>query len=308
MLIYAPHGLAEGISALAAEPIFAAILGTAGPPRFRRRRNGFGTLLHIILEQQVSIDAAAKMYHRLVGLCRPLAPATFLALDDATLRSCGFSRQKMGYARDLAAAVERGSFDFARLAAAEDETALADLLAIRGIGRWSAEIYLLFALGRPDIWPAADLGLQLAMAEQLGLGSRPGEAELRRPRRSVATLAVGRGLPFLAVLSACPRTRRTAPAAGALCLIAQQIAGSRACPVLAQQQPARHDHRGDDEERRHAALRQNANQDLDQDGEQECEYWAQQNSACDRPPSPVRNTVHFCRRLLSTCTRSLCRR
>lgn len=190
--IYAPHGLAEGISALAAEPIFAVILGTAGPPRFRRRRNGFGTLLHIILEQQVSIDAAAKMYHKLVGLCCPLSPASFLELDDATLRSCGFSRQKMGYARDLAAAVECGDFDFARLAAGQDETALADLLAIRGIGRWSAEIYLLFALGRPDIWPAADLGLQLAIAEQLGLGSRPAEAELRlrgeawRPWRSVA--------------------------------------------------------------------------------------------------------------------------
>ena len=190
--IYAPQGLTEGISALAAEPVFAAILGTAGPPRFRRRRNGFGTLLHIILEQQVSIDAAAKMHQRLVGLCRPLAPVTFLALDDATLRSCGFSRQKMGYARDLAAAVERGGFDFTRLAAAQDETALADLLAIRGIGRWSAEIYLLFSLGRPDIWPAADLGLQLAMGERLGLGSRPTETELRlrgeawRPWRSVA--------------------------------------------------------------------------------------------------------------------------
>jgi DNA-3-methyladenine glycosylase II len=191
-VLYAPHGLADGILVLAAEPIFAAILQNAGPPRFRRRRNGFGTLLHIILEQQVSIDAAAKMYQRLVGLCRPHTPATFLALDDATLRSCGFSRQKMGYARDLAAAVERGSFDFARLAAAGDETALADLLAIRGIGRWSAEIYLLFALGRPDIWPAADLGLQLAIAEQLGLGSRPTEVEARlrgeawRPWRSVA--------------------------------------------------------------------------------------------------------------------------
>src|SRR5271166_3652114 len=191
-VLYAPRGLADGISVLAAEPLFAAILENAGPPRFRRRRNGFGTLLHIILEQQVSIDAAAKMYHRLVGLCRPLTPATFLALDDATLRSCGFSRQKMGYARDLAAAVERGSFDFARLAAAGDATALADLLAIRGNGRWSAEIYLLFALGRPDIWPAADLGLQLAIGEQLGLGSRPTEVELRlrgeawRPWRSVA--------------------------------------------------------------------------------------------------------------------------
>jgi DNA-3-methyladenine glycosylase II len=190
--IYAPAGLADGISVLAEEPIFAAILQIAGPPRFRRRRNGFGTLLHIILEQQVSIDAAAKMYHRLTGLCHPLSPASFLTLDDATLRSCGFSRQKMGYARDLAVAVERGNFDFARLAAAGDEAALADLLAVRGIGRWSAEVYLLFALGRPDIWPAADLGLQLAIAEQLRLGSRPREDELRlrgeawRPWRSVA--------------------------------------------------------------------------------------------------------------------------
>src|SRR5260370_3208860 len=122
--VYAPQGLAEGISTLAAEPIFAAILGTAGPPRFRRRRNGFGTLLHIILEQQVSIDAAAKMYHRLAGLCRPLAPATFLELDDATLRSCGFSREEMGQARDRAAAVELGSFDFSQLAPPADEAAL----------------------------------------------------------------------------------------------------------------------------------------------------------------------------------------
>jgi DNA-3-methyladenine glycosylase II len=191
-VLYAPQDLAEGISVLTAEPVFADILERSGPPRFRRRRNGFGTLLHIILEQQVSIDAAAAMHHRLAGLCRPLMPETFLTLDDATLRSCGFSRQKMGYARDLAAAVESGKFDFTRLAAADDETARGELLAIRGIGRWSAEIYLLFALGRPDVWPAADLGLQMAINEQLNLGSRPSELELRRrgeawrPWRSVA--------------------------------------------------------------------------------------------------------------------------
>src|SRR5215468_4782811 len=190
---YAQLGLVDGIAALALEPVFARILQIAGPPRFRRRRNGFGTLLHIILEQQVSIDAAAAMHHRLVSLCRPLGPETFLALDDATLRSCGFSRQKMGYARDFAVAVASGRFDFARLAAADDETALGELLAVRGIGRWSAEIYLLFALGRPDVWPAADLGLQVGITEQLGLGSRPSELELRRrgeawrPWRSVAT-------------------------------------------------------------------------------------------------------------------------
>jgi DNA-3-methyladenine glycosylase II len=189
---YAPEGLAEGISILAVEPVFSGILAHAGLPRFRRRRNGFGTLLHIILEQQVSIDAAAAMHRKLVGLCRPLAPETFIALDDATLRSCGFSRQKMGYARHLAELVAGGEFDFVRLARADDDAAMAQLLSVRGIGRWSAEIYLIFALGRPDVWPAADLGLQLAIADRFGLESRPRERELRplaeawRPWRSVA--------------------------------------------------------------------------------------------------------------------------
>ena len=179
-LIYAPEGLEEGIAALAGEAVFAAIIGRAGRPRFRRRRNAFPTLLHIILEQQVSIDAAAAMHRRLTELCQPLVPENFLALDDATLRRCGFSRQKADYGRRLAQAVTAGSFDFARLAAADDAAALATLIALKGIGRWSAEIYLLFALGRPDIWPAADLGLQLAVGECLGLGERPGEPALRR--------------------------------------------------------------------------------------------------------------------------------
>lgn len=191
-LIYAPEGLEEGIAALAGEKMFGAILARAGAPQFRRRRNGFATLLHIILEQQVSIDAAAAMHRRLAGLCRPLDPVTFLTLDDATLRSCGFSRQKMGYARGLAAAVATGSLDFAALADAEDEAAHAALVTLKGIGSWSAEIYLIFALGRPDIWPAADLGLQLSAADCLGLDERPREAALRelgeqwRPWRSVA--------------------------------------------------------------------------------------------------------------------------
>jgi DNA-3-methyladenine glycosylase II len=140
----------------------------------------------------VSIDAAAAMHRRLAGLCVPLAPEPFLKLDDPTLRSCGFSRQKMGYGRGLAASVTDGSLDFARLGAADDETALAMLVALKGIGRWSAEIYLIFALGRNDVWPAADLGLQFGVAECLGLGDRGGEKELRdlgdrwRPWRTVA--------------------------------------------------------------------------------------------------------------------------
>jgi DNA-3-methyladenine glycosylase II len=210
-LIYAPQRLDDGIAALAGEDVFAAILGRAGPPRFRRRRNGFATLLHIILEQQVSIDAAAAMHRRLVELCRPLAPRPFLALDDETLKRCGFSRQKMGYARGLAAAVAEGRLDFAALAGASDDAAFAALVALKGIGRWSAEIYLIFALGRTDVWPAADLGLQLGVAECLGLAERPREPELRalgnkwRPWRSVAAClfwqsylhARGRAVPRL---------------------------------------------------------------------------------------------------------------
>jgi DNA-3-methyladenine glycosylase II len=210
-MIYAPERLAEGVEALGGEDVFCAILARAGTPRFRRRRNGFPTLLHIILEQQVSIDAAAAMHRRLVGLCEPLAPAPFLALDDATLRRCGFSRQKMDYGRRLAAAVASGEFDFARLAAADDEAALAALIGLKGIGRWSAEIYLIFALGRPDVWPAGDLGLQLAIMECLGLAERPKEPALREigeawhPWRSVAAClfwqsylhARGRAAPLL---------------------------------------------------------------------------------------------------------------
>lgn len=190
--IYAPQGLDDGIVVLAGEPVFAAILAQAGPPRFRRRRNGFATLLHIILEQQVSIDSAAAMHRRLSETCRPLTPERFLALDDATLRGCGFSRQKMGYARSLAEKVAAGAFDFARLADSDDTAAEAALLSLKGIGRWSAEVYLIFALGRSDIWPAADLGLQIAVADELALGARPSEPELRRlgeawrPWRTVA--------------------------------------------------------------------------------------------------------------------------
>ena len=191
-VIYAPQGLEDGIAALAGQSVFGAILERAGPPRFRRRRNGFPTLLHIILEQQVSIDAAAAMHRRLGELCRPLEPGPFLALDEARLRACGFSRQKADYARRLAQAVIDGSFDFARLAAAPDEGARAALVGLKGIGRWSADVYLLFALGRPDIWPAGDLGLQLGIAECLELAERPGEEAVRKmgeqwqPWRSVA--------------------------------------------------------------------------------------------------------------------------
>ena len=212
--VLAPRGLSEGLAALGGEPVFAAILERAGAPRFRARRNAFETLLHIILEQQVSIDAAAAMFRRLNEECRPLTPAGFRALDEPTLRRCGFSRQKAAYGRGLADAVTTGALDFARLAASSDDDALAALVALKGIGRWSAEIYLIFALGRDDVWPAADLGLQLGIAAELGLPARPGERELRamgdrwRPWRTVAAC-----LFWQSYLHARNRTAPVLPAA-----------------------------------------------------------------------------------------------
>jgi DNA-3-methyladenine glycosylase II len=214
VLRYAPEGLDDGIVALAGEAPFAAILERAGRPRFRRRRNGFKTLLHIILEQQVSIDAAAAMFRRLHEVCGEVTPAAFLALDEPTLRACGFSRQKAAYGRGLSMAVADGSFDFTWLAAAGDDAAREALVRLKGIGRWSAEIYLIFALGRADIWPAGDLGLQLGVASELGLNPRPDERALRelgerwRPWRSVAAC-----LFWQSYLHARNRAAPTLPAA-----------------------------------------------------------------------------------------------
>lgn len=194
---WAPHGLTEGIAALRArDQLFAEIVRRAGIPRFPQRASGFGTLLHIILEQQVSIEAAAAMYARLQMLCRPLSPDVFLTLDEPTLKSCGFSRQKIGYARGLAAALRDGVIDLAAIETMSDAEAMLALTSLKGIGPWTAEVYLLFALGRPDIWPADDLGLQLGLQHALGLNARPKAAELRRlaepwrPWRSVAACLI----------------------------------------------------------------------------------------------------------------------
>src|SRR5262245_52711493 len=123
-ILYAPERLDDGIAILQTEPVFQAILERAGPPRFRRRRHGFEPFLHISLQQQVSIHAAAAMFRRLGELCRPLTPASFLTLDDATLRICGFSRQKAGYGRALAEAVISGDLDLDRIGVASDDEVL----------------------------------------------------------------------------------------------------------------------------------------------------------------------------------------
>ncbi len=189
----APERLEEGARALAQlDPDFARILAAYGLPRFPRRPASFATLLHIILEQQLSLDIAARLWKRLKERCRPLTPRRFLELDEATLMNCGFTRQKIGYARGLASAILERRFSPARLARLGDAEALAAIMELRGFGPWSAEVFLLFALGRPDILPAGDLALQIAVQWLKAMPARPNGKALRlmaeawRPWRSVA--------------------------------------------------------------------------------------------------------------------------
>ena len=187
--------IVAGIDAVAAaDARIAAALARVGYPGPRLRERGYRTLLRTIVGQQVSVAAANSMWNKLVALLgEDIPPETLLAADFDALRGCGLSRQKQGYARSLCELVVNGELDFENLPA-DDEEAIAQLTRIKGIGRWSAEIYLLFAEGRPDIFPAGDLAVQAGMGRILGLEERPSEKHIReasetwRPHRGAVTL------------------------------------------------------------------------------------------------------------------------
>ena len=163
---------------------------------WRRRSGDFGGLIDMILGQQVSIQAAAAMRAKLALLMPEPDPAFFLTLDDAQLASCGFSRQKMRYARALAETLVADPAFLRRLETTDDDAVVTQLIQLPGIGRWSAEIYLMFCLGRPDIWPVGDLGIVLGAQYLMGWEQKPKEPELLalaedwRPYRSAAALLV----------------------------------------------------------------------------------------------------------------------
>lgn len=187
--------LRKSIDALVAvEPAFGDRLGEVGYPPPRIRDRGYATLLRTILGQQVSVASADAIWRKLAAaLGDPADPAKLLAASDETLRGAGFSRQKTGYARSLAKLVATGALDLGALPE-DDEDAIAALTGIKGIGRWSAEIYLLFAEGRPDIWPAGDLAVQIEIGRVLGWTDRPSERDVRaaaeswRPHRGAAAI------------------------------------------------------------------------------------------------------------------------
>ena len=181
----------DAIAAL--EPGFVAAIARVGYPQPRVRQPGYETLLRTIVGQQVSVAAAAVWRKLEAELGDGCAPQVLLARDFDALRACGLSRQKQGYARSLAELVLSGALDLHALPQ-DDEEAIAQLVRIKGIGRWSAEIYLLFAEGRPDIWPAGDLAVQIEVGRILGLPERPSEkltrqvAEAWRPHRGAAAI------------------------------------------------------------------------------------------------------------------------
>ena len=185
----------QGLDAVAKqEPGFARALKTAGYPEPRIRPRGYGTLMRTIVGQQVSVAAAASMWRKFEAhVGAELAPERVLESDFDSLRACGLSRQKQGYMRSLCELVVGGQLDFDALPG-DDEEAIAQLTLIKGIGRWSAEIYLLFAEGRPDIWPAGDLAVQAGLHKLLDLDARPSEkatremAEKWRPYRGATAI------------------------------------------------------------------------------------------------------------------------
>lgn len=187
------HTFTSGLEYLySRDPDLAWVLDRHGNPPFWQREPGFPTLVHIILEQQVSLASAQAAFDRLCRAVDRLNPSSFLALDDATLRTIGFSRQKTNYCRSLSLAILRGELDLLELENMDDQTARSELVKLKGIGPWTANIYLLLALRRPDIWPDTDLALAVAIQKLKTQNRRPDVDELRelsepwRPWRAVA--------------------------------------------------------------------------------------------------------------------------
>jgi DNA-3-methyladenine glycosylase II len=171
---------------------FKHVLQKHGVPPLWAREPGFATLLHIILEQQVSLASARAAFNKLQSVLGEITPSTFLTLDDAQLKAIGFSRQKTRYGRKLAQAVLGGTLDLHALHALPDDAVKMQLMAVKGIGQWTTDIYLLMALRRPDVIPKGDLALLIAAQRLFALPARPTPLELEalaeawRPHRATA--------------------------------------------------------------------------------------------------------------------------
>ena len=173
-------------------PVIRDIVSSYGMPPAWRREPGFSSLVYTILEQQVSLASARAVYERLLETSPELTPSRMLELHADELRKIGFSRQKVLYCKILAKSILSGELDLEALTGASDDEVRKELMAVKGVGRWTADIYLLHSLGRPDVWPAGDLALRVAVQEEINLVTRPTEMETVElgkpyaPLRSVA--------------------------------------------------------------------------------------------------------------------------
>ena len=194
-MVRSKKSIKSHVEALASrEPAFASVLEKHGMPEPRASEQGAQTLLRTIVGQQVSVAAARSMWAKLeAAFGSPPDLKKLLAASDEELRAAGMSRQKSGYIRSLAELVLSGELDLDSLPE-DDEEAIALLTKIKGIGRWSAEIYLLFAEGRADVFPAGDLAVMVELGRLMGLAEKPTEKQLRelaeawRPYRGAAAV------------------------------------------------------------------------------------------------------------------------
>ncbi|MHB8937001.1 MAG: DNA-3-methyladenine glycosylase family protein [Thiobacillus sp.] len=184
----------------AADPVMAALIARYPDAILANRGDPFQTLARAIVGQQISVKAADSVWARFVGYAETIRPEHIATLEPDALAACGLSRRKAEYLRDLAGHFADGRVEPARWEKMEDEAVIAELIDVRGIGRWTAEMFLIFSLRRPDVWPVDDIGLQKAVATYYLAGERPTPTALRQhgerhaPWRTVATWYLWRSL------------------------------------------------------------------------------------------------------------------
>jgi DNA-3-methyladenine glycosylase II len=184
----------------AADPVMAALIARYPDAQLANRGDPFQTLARAIVGQQISVKAADSVWARFAACARTVSPEQVADLELDVLAACGLSRRKAEYLRDLAGHFVDGRVEPARWTHMDDETVIAELIDVRGIGRWTAEMFLIFNLRRPDVWPVDDIGLQKAVALHYLKNERPTPGILRRhgerhaPWRTVATWYLWRSL------------------------------------------------------------------------------------------------------------------
>ncbi|MGD9536256.1 MAG: DNA-3-methyladenine glycosylase [Alphaproteobacteria bacterium] len=201
-----PRYWRRAVAALSdADPVLAAVIAQSRSEGLRRRSDAFTMMARAIIGQQISVKAADSIWARLADLCGTVSPERVVAVGEAGLRERGITRQKAGYLVHIAEAAMAGRLDGTRLRRLDDEAVIEELVALKGVGRWTAEMFLIFHMQRPDVLPVGDLGLRRAIGEryadgrQLSLEEIHGIAAPWRPWRTVATWYLWRSLDPIAV-------------------------------------------------------------------------------------------------------------